>query len=102
LYQDLGDYYGLDAQNLRSYEQLLNLYVERYGKSYNGIVYRGAMLNDEKLKLYVASDYYTAWYSDAYLPTSKCRQVAEMFGNSLMIIGIDNVSDSPPNTHPQE
>jgi hypothetical protein len=25
-----------------------------------------------------------------------------MFGNSLMIIGIDNVSDSPPNTHPQE
>ncbi len=28
------------------------------------------------------------------------QQVAEMFGNSLMIIDLDNVSDSPP--HPQE
>jgi hypothetical protein len=93
-HQDLGDYYALDAGKLANYERLLSLYVESYGKSHIGTVYRGAMLNDERLKLHVGSDYYTAWYSNTYLSTSKCRQVAEMFGNTLMIIEIDEVSDN--------
>jgi hypothetical protein len=90
---DLGDYYSIDDKKLSHYVELVNLYINRYGKSYTGIVYRGAMLNDEKLKLHLTSDIHTVWYSPTYLSTSKSRKVADMYGNALIIIDIENSND---------
>jgi hypothetical protein len=88
-HRDLGDYYSIDDEKLSHYIELVNLYINRYGKSYTGIVYRGAMLNDEKRKLHLTSDIHTVWYSPTYLSTSKSRQIAEMYGNVLIIIDIE-------------
>ena len=78
---------------LFNYIQLLNLYIERYGKSHTGTVYRGVHLDDEKLKFYLTADTDTEWHSLSYLSTSKSRQVAELFGNVLIIIDIQNSSN---------
>lgn len=92
-HRDLGDYYALDSNKLFNYRKLLQSYISSYEKPYIGTVYRGATLSDEKLQFYVTSDLTTMWYSNTFLSTSKSRQVAEMFGNTLMIISIEDNSD---------
>jgi hypothetical protein len=91
-HRHLGDYYSIDNEKLSHYIELLNQYVNRYGKTYTGTVYRGATWNDGKLKLHLTSDINTIWYSPTYLSTSKSRQVAELYGNVLIIIDIRELS----------
>jgi hypothetical protein len=93
-HHDLGNYYSIDDRKLYNYTTLLNWYIDRYGKSYIGTVYRGALLNDEKLKLYLTNDIDSQWYSPTYLSTSKSRKIAEIYGNVLFIINIQKSDKS--------
>ena len=93
-HRDLNDYYSPDDNQLFNYRKLLQLYIDLYGKPYIGEIYRGAVLSEMQLKLHLANDLNTMWYSPTFLSASKSRKVAEVFGNVLMIIHIQQSDDN--------
>jgi hypothetical protein len=93
-HRDLNDYYASDDNQLFNYRKLLQSYIDIYGKSYIGEIYRGAVLSEMQIKLHLTKDLDTTWYSPTFLSTSKSRQIAEIFGNVLMIINIQESDDN--------
>lgn len=89
LHRDLGNAYTLESRSLYNYELLLYQYVERYGKEYQGRVYRGARLDDPQFSFRFTSSLDEGWCSNTYLSTSKSWEVASLFGNTLLVIDID-------------
>jgi hypothetical protein len=93
-HRDLNDYYSPDDNELFNYRKLLQSYIDLYGKPYIGEIYRGAVLSEMQLKLHLANDLNTMWYSPTFLSASKSRKIAEVFGNVLMIINIQQSDDN--------
>lgn len=92
-HRDLKNYYSYNDAKVSNYIELLNRYMEHWGKSYTGTVYRGASVDSERLKWYLVSDIDMQWYSSSYLSTSKSRRVAELLGNVLFVIDIKTAED---------
>ncbi|CAF1550097.1 unnamed protein product [Adineta ricciae] len=89
------DYSKLDT--LGPFCYILRLYSRRL-QNYIGTVYRGVELDFTTVEAY--KKHVGEWKSwPAFTSTSKDRQMAEMFGNTLFIIEIADVKLSSPRTY---
>lgn len=70
----------------------------RFSKDYIGTIYRGVELSDSEIEAYKRSiNEWKTW--PAFTSTSKDRQMAEMFGNTLFIIEITDIKLSSPRAY---